>query len=976
MAALRRLILVLALVAAVAVTGIALGQSGTEVPGPGSKLLVSGRKLDPLGKLTALGNFPAGGALTTDGHFLWTLSAGRGPNDVRIVQVAATLRCKKPRRRRHLKGKALRRYRKRVKSYKKCRKRRAAQVGRVVQVIAMPGVDGGITMAADGRTAYVSGTPESEHADEKVAADVPGKNGDVVHVFHYDARTGQAARAGTIDVPPPSGTPIPQVAPIGIPGSGSPPQNFPPTSTKAQSWPRDLAVSPDGKTLLAALNLADRAAVIDIASKRVRYVETGHYPYGAAILRDGKRGLVSNETDGTVSVIDLASATKIKDIQVGPHLSHPEGIAVDPKADRAYVAVTHQDLIAVIDTSKLTVERTLSVSRPEGNGTAPVAVSVSRDGCFLTSADSGEDAVAVFALPRADGSTCPNDPKAAKKKKAKAKRKRKRRAKERRRRAPAFTGAYARPVGGQARSRAFELVGRVPAGDYPVDAEATPHHKTLTWVAAKGFGTGPNPNGPRPNSPLDSDDHINSFQYLPSIVQGRAGTLSFPTDPTLRKLSSQAGQILRPTNAESAPSDTPIRAPGAGQKIEHVFYIVRENRTYDQILGDDSRGDGDPKLALFPERITPNAHALARRFPLLDHVYANSEASIDGHFWTSAGNTSDYVNKNWHQNYGGRKRPYDFGVYAVTWPSQRFLFDRAEKDNVSYYNYGEAIAGTVPLNDKDRNAEETAEVARKTAKSDLGPPEGCYPNDASIGTDAITQLETFDSSLPSGAVGESRYECFRARFLSQVASGSVPAFNYFSLPNDHTQVTSPGKRTPFAMVAENDYALGQIVDLISHSSIWSKSLILVIEDDSQDGADHVDAHRIPALAISPYAKRGAVVHTRYDFLSFIRTLEIVTGMKPMNLFDALATPMYDAFSGSPDNAEPYSAVGPNVNLLERNSASTPGARASSKMPLDKLDQVPQRDLDRVLWKYVHGRKAEPPPPGPNASGVDEEAERR
>src|SRR3954449_1245327 len=290
----------------------------------------------------------------------------------------------------------------------------------------MPGVDGGITMAADGKTAYVSGTPESEHKDQKVAADIPGKQGDTVHVFHYDARRGKAARAGTIDVPPPSGTALPQATPLAIPGTAPPPQNFPPTSTELQSWPRDLAVTPDGKTLLAALNLADRAAVVDIKTKHVRYVQTGSYPYGAAITPDGKRGLVSNQSDGTVSVIDLAGATKIKDIQVGPHLSHPEGIAVDPKQRRAYVAVTHQDVIAVIDTAKLSVQRTLSVGLPQGIGTAPVGVKVTKDGCFLLSADSGEDALAVFALPKANGKTCKNDKKKKKKKKRKRK-KRKRR---------------------------------------------------------------------------------------------------------------------------------------------------------------------------------------------------------------------------------------------------------------------------------------------------------------------------------------------------------------------------------------------------------------------------------------------------------------------------------------------------------------------------------------------------------------------
>ena len=238
----------------------------------------------------------------------------------------------------------------------------------------------------------------------------------------------------------------------------------------------------------------------------------------------------------------------------------------------------------------------------------------------------------------------------------------------------------------------------------------------------------------------------------------------------------------------------------------------------------------------------------------------------------------------------------------------------------------------------------------------------------------ITGQEVFDSSRPAGAdplTTESRFECFKERFDQQVAAGSVPAFNYITLPNDHTAGTTPGRRTPRAMIAENDLALGEIVDLISHSPIWEKSLILVIEDDSQDGLDHVDAHRIPAFAISPYSRRGSAIHTRYDFLSFIRTLEIVVGMKPLNLFDATAVPMYDAFdAGAADNDDPYDAITPQVNLLERNPPNGPAARLSARLPLDFTDRSPQRLLDTILWKYVHGADAEPPPPGPNASGID------
>jgi YVTN family beta-propeller protein len=936
------LALVLGLLAAAAAIAIGQGNPDEGVIGPANRIQPSGRKLDPLGKLTKLGNHPAGGALTKNGRFLWAVDSGRGRNDVKIVEVEPALRCRSGRRGRG------------------CRIRIRRRTGRVVQTIPLPGSSGGIAMSPDGRTAYVSGTPESDHEDQKSPADTPGKEGDVIHVFKYSGRNGTATRDGVIEVPPPGGT--------------SPPQAFPPTETTPRSWPRDIGVSPDGRTLVVALNLADSAALVDTQTREVRYVKTGSYPYGAAVTHDGKRGLVSNEADGTVSVIDLTTGQKEKDIQVGPHLSHPEGIAVDTQADRAYVAVAHQDLIAVIDTKKLEVERTLSVERSEGIGTEPTQLSVTADGCRLLSANSGEDTVAVFALRNG----------------CDIKRSRTQRKAEAILRHEARKGAESneaeeeeaeeeeeeeeRPIL-KRKAAAFSLVGRVPVASYPVFAGATPKRSKLVWIAAKGLGVGPNGNGPNPLSPDNSDDNINTFRYLPSIVTGMSGIATYPTDAELKKMTPRASLQARPVNGQKPPDGTPI-TPG-GSKIEHVFYIVRENRTYDQILGDEKRGDGDPKLAIFGEATTPNAHALARRFPLLDHVYANSEASIDGHFWTSAGAVSDYVVKNWHQNYGGRKRPYDFGVYAVTWPSQRFLFDQAEKQGISYFNYGEAIAGTVPLfPDKDRKAEEQQEVDAKFGKSDLGPPlpGACFPNDAYVGTNSISQQEVFDSSRPTTAspTAESRTDCFRLKFGLQVQQNAVPKFNYITLTNDHTVGTRAGGRTPRAMVADNDYAVGQIVDTISHSPIWAKSLILVIEDDSQDGADHVDAHRIPAFAISPYAKRGAVIHTRYDFLSFIRTLELVTGMKSLNLFDGVAVPLYDAFDSSPSNAEPYDAIKPEVNLLERNTAKSANAKLSGSLNLGAPDRVPQRVLDRLLWQSVHGAGSKPPPPGPNASGLDDE----
>jgi DNA-binding beta-propeller fold protein YncE len=873
------------------------------VIGPKSGIQPTGRELDPVGKLTQLGNFPTGGALTSDGRFLWTLSTGRGRNDIRIVRVAP----------RHGNGNA--------------------GAGDIVQTIPMPGLSGGIAMAPDGRTAYVSGVPDSAHVDQQTPPSVPGRGGDVIHVFRYDRDSGIAQRDGVIPVPPPSGTP--------------PYQAFPPGSTAVESWPRDLAVSPDGGTLVAALNLADRAAIIDVSTRQVRYVEVGHYPYGAAITNDGRFGLVTSETQGTVSVIDLDAGTAVKSIQVGPHLSHPEGMAVDPTAPRGFVANANQDTIAVIDTDSMTVERTLSVARPQGTGTSPTYLSVTPDGCNLLSADSGEDAVAVFALSDATG--CEGSP------------------------------SRGRGKGGQSDRRPFDLVGRIPVGSYPTMAAANPQGQ-LAWISARGLGVGPNPNGPNPFSPNDSDDSINSFQYLPSIVRGASGILDFPTDRAIRKLTPDADRQIVPTNSQSPPAGTPIRPDGP---IEHVFFIVRENRTYDQVLGDDPRGDGDPNLTLFGEHLTPNLHALVRRFPLLDHVYANSEASIDGHYWTAAGGVSDYVTKNWPQNYAARQRPYDFGAFEVSKPPKDYLFHRAlpQHEDVSFYNYGEALAGVSPLPDKDRTAEATAENAQilNISRSDGQIFGGCYDSDIAFFKRFGTNEDVYDSSVPPGAGpgSHSRFECFKSHFQEQLASDSVPAFSYMVLPLDHTQGVSPGARTPDAYVASNDWGVGQIVEEISHSPIWDSSLILVVEDDSQDGADHVDAHRIPALAISPYTQAGAVVHDRYDQLSFLRTLEIIVGLRPLHLAEALAVPLYDAMTPNPGNSEPYDAIVPTVDMTATNPDTAANRRASAGLPLNVVDQIPQQTLDAILWRYRHGNAATPPPPGPNASGRDgssEEAE--
>jgi DNA-binding beta-propeller fold protein YncE len=882
--------------AALALTAIALAGATTALAlaappgriGPSLHIVNSGRHLTPFGKTVAVGNVPMGGAATPDGRFYWAVSGGAGLNDLRIVSV---------------------------------------KTAKVVQVVPLPGASGGVAIDPHGGKAYVSGLADSTN---KVTSrpKLPGGKGDVIHVFSYSKTTGKASETGRIAVPPPPGAPLVEDFPI---------------HRAPIAYPEHLAITSSGNTLLVPLGLADAAAIVKVNTKVVKYVPTGHYPYGAAVLPGNKRGLVSNEAPGTVSVIDLQNATKIKDINVGGHLAHPEAIVA--RGTRAFVTVTNRDQVAVIDTKHLNLERNLSVKLKAGVGSAPDAVAVTPGGGKLLVAESGADRLTVFGIPVGTTHDIQNG---------------------------------------------FKFIGRIPTAHYPTGVEAVGGGKspTIIWLSAKGLGIGPNPKGPNPFNSSTLDQSGKPSQFMPRITFGSVGIGTLPSGSTLSDLTKRAdAQVLPANHVTKIPANTPLRLHGP---IKHVFFIVRENRTYDQVLGDDTRGDGKKSLTLFGQKNTPNMHALVKRFPLVDHLYANSEASQQGHQWTAAGSISDYAEKNWNQitnifgNYGARGRPLQTGIYTVTFPPRRYLFDQAIRQKISFFNYGEVYAGNIPLpyppialiagtTDKDRTAADAAAVQAKFAHSDIQPGVngGCYPNAFYTGKDILSGKWAFDSTVPAGAPAgsESRTACFRQRFAQQVAAGKVPTFNYITLMNDHTRGLEAGSYRPQAMIADNDRALGQIVDTISHKpAIWAHSAIFVVEDDSQDGADHVDAHRIPAAVISPYARGGAVVHTRYDQLSVIRSMELIMGMSPLSLNDALATPMYDAFQASPSNISPFTTKPESESLLAKNPAGTHGARESAKVDFVHLDAVPQHTLDNLLWEAVHGRGAKPPAAGPNASG--------
>ena len=898
----RKLVAALAVVLAAAGVGAAGSGSARSrsdsVPDPATGLLPSGRQLTPTGTQVTVGNSPTGAAVTADGRFLWTVSAGFSSNDVRIVDTVHH---------------------------------------RVCQTLELPGASGGVALDSAHRLAYVSGLPNSRWQPTKNG--LPGARGNVIFVYSWTNTCGNAALLRVIPVPPPPDAPIVQTFPPagGLGPDGAPQRSNSQAAGATSSWPQQLAVSPDGTRLLAALNLADHAAVIDVSnSDAVQYVPTGSYPFGATVLPDGTTGLVTNEAAGTLSILDLAGAVKLADVTVGPPLSHPQGVVVDHAGARAYVALSNSDEVVVVNLEKRSVERTISVGRSSGLGTMPVAVALSPAEDHLYVAEAGGDEIAVIRLP---GKSTP-------------------------------------------RRARWTVVGRIPIADDPQAVATVPARNgrpaQLMWVAAKGVDVGPNPNGPNPviysdpifwafNPVPPSTDVFDSVGYTAALIHGRAGLMSIPSDAQVLHLTPAAARQLQPVGATAAPSHTPLRADGP---IKHVFFIVRENRSYDQLLGDAGRGNGDPKLSVFDKSVTPNLHSIVTRFPLMDNVYANSEASIEGHSWTASATTSDYLNRNWVQEYGGRGRPNDFGVYSVTWPGNGFLFDQAERQKISYFNYGEGLADVWPnVVDRNRSADQLAESRRVAAKSDLGPPtSGCFPSDVTIGT-AVNNAEIFDSSLPAGAPAGSfsHVDCFRTRFAQQLAAGAVPALSYLSLTSDHTRGTAPGFPTPTAMVADSDLAVGQLVDTISHSPIWKSSAIFVVEDDSQDGADHVNAHRIPIAVVSPYARRGVVLHTRYDLLSVVRSVELIVGMKPLTLNDALAIPMYDVFTPRATNAEPVPALVPGIDLLTRNQTTAPDSATSAALRLGQPDLVPQSTLDAILWHSVYGADSTPPPPGPGAN---------
>jgi phospholipase C len=372
-----------------------------------------------------------------------------------------------------------------------------------------------------------------------------------------------------------------------------------------------------------------------------------------------------------------------------------------------------------------------------------------------------------------------------------------------------------------------------------------------------------------------------------------------------------------------------------------VIYIIKENRTYDQVFGDMPQGNGDPSLCLFPEKVSPNHHQLARDFVLLDNFYADAEVSPDGHEWSMGAYANDFVEKTWPVSYGHTK-PKKFvypaeGRYPIASPANGYIWDRAKEAGISYRSYGEFVFFSQ------------------------------HPGNPGFARLPALQghFDPYYHGFDLAYSDFKRADRFISEFKRLESEGNMPRLQIVRLPNDHTQGTAAGKLTPTAYVAQNDRALGLIVEAVSHSKIWPETAIFVVEDDAQNGPDHVDAHRTVAFAISPYTRRGVVDSTMYSTTSLLRTMELILGLQPMTQFDAAATPMFNSFQLTPD-LRPYDALPANVDLDEKNTQLAWGAKESSKMDFSKEDAADDLLLNEVIWRSIRG--PDHPMPAPVRAG--------
>lgn len=709
---------------------------------------------------------------------------------------------------------------------------------------------------------------------------------------------------------------------------------------RKEEIPAGLALSPDGRRLYVCGNLSNHLLELDADSGAVlRQFRTGALPYDVVLLGDkayvsnwggrrpGANDLTGPAGRGTVVRVDpvrhIASEGSISIIPLAPGAVkggegtellaglHASALALSPDRRWLVCANAGSDNLTVIDTRTDTLAETVWVKPKPSDlfGASPNALAFSPDGRTLYVANGTQNAIAVVDF---------------------------------------------RPA-----RRRSSLRGLIPVGWFPGGVIHDAPRRQLCVVNIKGHPTQPKPYS---GAAVKDSPGFNTHHY-----HGSVSLVPLPRDRDLPRLSQiVADNYHRERIAESLRRPRPNQPPraiperiGEPSLIRHVVYIIKENRTYDQVLGDIPEGNGDPRLCIFGETITPNLHRLARKFVLLDNTYCAGILSADGHQWSTTAFGTDYLER----SFAGWPRSYPDGMGedendAMAYSPAGFIWDNALRHGIRIRNYGEFMMPTVKWRDRKRKGEPDFLACYRTWKGETN--EVLFASQPSI--------ETIRPFSPTNYVGweMSVPDQYRADFILRElrefeAAGEFPQLTLICLPNDHTSGTSKGAPTPAACVADNDLATGRIIEALSHSRFWKDMAIFSIEDDPQAGFDHVSGYRTTAFVASPYAKRKTVVSTQYSTISIIRTLEQILGLPPMNQFDAAANPMFDCFTDTPDFT-PFTALPNQVPLDQMNpdpksQADTRlrrDAYASARMNFRQVDRAPEDTLNRILWRAMRG----------------------
>lgn len=660
-----------------------------------------------------------------------------------------------------------------------------------------------------------------------------------------------------------------------------------------KKWPEKISPAgleiDDRRGLLYVVTKENNSLYIaDLATRKVvQRVELGGEGYTCKLSKDRKELYITCWGCDKLLIFDTEKRSITGEIPVG---DNPNDLCLTKNGRWLFVANANDNSVSVIDLRNRKVVETLNAAlypdAPPGSTTNALALAANDKTLYVANADN--NCLAVFDV---------TEP-------------------------------------GAAQGKGF-----IPVGWYPTAVKVIGRK---IWVAnGKGLTSMANPDGPNPygrrqevNYQQGDLKRVQPVQYIAGLFKGAMSVIPEPDEKTLGDYSAQVYKNTPYTKnketmaAGEAGNPIPMKV-GDASPIKYVFYVIKENRTYDQVLGDMKEGNGDTSLVLFGERITPNLHSIAREFVLLDNFYVDAEVSMDGHSWSMGGYANDYLEKNWVVSYGGRGGSYDGeGNRAIANNKGGYIWDHCARAGVSYRTYGEF-----------------ADNALK-------------PNIPVLVGHACPGYKGWDL----GFYDTARFTQWKQDFDSLLAAGAVPHLNTVRFGNDHTEGLRKGRLTPFAHVADNDLAVGEFIEYLSKSPIWKETAVFVLEDDAQNGPDHVDAHRSPVYVAGGMVRRHFVDHTAYSTTSVLRTMELILGLSPMSQYDAAATPMWRCFMPEAD-LTPYRSLPANIDLTEKNTASNEWSRKSSTIDLTHEDRVPDRLFNEILWKAIKG--ADAPLPAPN-----------